>query len=74
VDPRAEGGQALEGILAATVERNEIAALADALGHTWSDLVTEVERVGRELGLEVVGLELDELDALLTPHHGRGPD
>ena len=28
----------------------------------------------RELGLEVVGLELDELDALLTPHHGRGPD
>jgi SPFH domain/Band 7 family protein len=74
VDPRAEGGQALEGVLAATVERNDIAALADALGHAWPDLVAEAERVGRELGLEVAGLGLDELDALLTPHHGRGPD
>jgi len=74
VDPRGAGGLALEALLADAVRQHETASLPDALRRSWSELVAEADRVGRINGLEVIDLELDELDALLTPHLGRGPD
>jgi len=74
VDPRAQGGLAIEAVLAGAVRGLGIVFLADALRHYWPDLEAEAGRVGLEHGLEVLGIELDELDALLTPHHDRGPD
>ncbi len=72
-DPRRAGGLALEGVLAGWVETQDVASLPGAVRRAWAELVVEAGRAGEACGVEVLGIELDELDAVLTPFD-HGPD
>ncbi len=73
-DPTKAGGLAAEEVLAETIRAQEAEGLPDALRQSWPDLVAEADLAARVLGIEIIGIELDELDAVLTPPHDRGPD
>ncbi len=72
-DPRKAGGLAAEAVLAENVRAQEADGLPDALRRAWRDLVAEADRAGRAHGIEIIDIELDELDAVLTSPHDRGP-
>lgn len=72
-DPAGPGGRAAEGVLAEKVRAHEVADLPEELSRGWRELVAAANQAARPHGIEITGIELDELDAVLTPHHAHGP-
>jgi len=73
-DPWTAGSRMAEQLLAEVIERTEVCDLGRVLEESWDSLVAAAAEACRPRGVDVLDLELAELDALLTPHHGRGPD